>query len=97
MKESALVAKIVKALKARGLFVAKLHGPMQRAGLPDLLVVVEGRAVFLEAAEARARRAARRGGRSTRGVVRDRCAGDSWECNMTGSKYDGKTICCAER
>jgi Holliday junction resolvase len=49
MKESAIVNKIVAALRARGCFVAKLHGgPTQQAGLPDLLVIHAGRVVFLE-------------------------------------------------
>lgn len=48
-KESAIVVRIVAALKKRGCFVIKLHGgPMQRSGLPDLLVLLDGRAVFLE-------------------------------------------------
>lgn len=49
MNEKAIVEKIVKALRAKGCWVTKLHGgPMQQAGLPDLLVVWQGRAIFLE-------------------------------------------------
>ena len=49
MLESAIVSRIVKALKERGCFVVKLHGGgMQRAGLPDLMIVYQGRAIFLE-------------------------------------------------
>ena len=50
MTESALVAKIVTRLRRHKLFVVKLHGsPLQRAGLPDLLVIAPGgRAVWLE-------------------------------------------------
>lgn len=48
-KESAIVAQIVKRLRARGDYVVKLHGgPMQRSGLPDLLVIHQGHVVFLE-------------------------------------------------
>lgn len=40
MTETHLVRQIAGALKARGAWVVKLHGgPMQQAGLPDLLVV----------------------------------------------------------
>lgn len=49
MTESALMTKIKKTLEAMGLFVVKTHGgPMQMAGLPDLLVIKEGRAIWLE-------------------------------------------------
>lgn len=49
VKESTIVAKIVSTLRGKGCFVTKLHGgPNQQAGLPDLLVVRDGRAFFLE-------------------------------------------------
>lgn len=48
-KESTIVAAIVKALRGRGCWVTKLHGgPTQQAGLPDLLAVYAGRAMFFE-------------------------------------------------
>lgn len=47
--ESSLVARIVAALKKRGAWVVKLHGgPLQQAGLPDLLVLHLGQVTFLE-------------------------------------------------
>lgn len=49
MKETPIVRKIAAHLKGAGFFVTKLHGSnMQRAGLPDLLAVKEGRAYFFE-------------------------------------------------
>ena len=49
MKEADLVTKIIKGLRARGFWAVKLHGgPMQQAGLPDVLAVKAGRAFFLE-------------------------------------------------
>ena len=48
-KEKAIVDKIKTVLKSRGIWVTKLHGgPTQQSGLPDLLVVLNGRACFLE-------------------------------------------------
>lgn len=49
--ETKLVARIMGAIRARypAAFVEKIHGgPYQRAGLPDLFVVVDGQAVGLE-------------------------------------------------
>lgn len=49
MSEAALVNKIREAMKKKGLFCLKLHGGrFQQAGLPDLLVIKEGRALWLE-------------------------------------------------
>jgi hypothetical protein len=49
MTEAALTKQVVRELKRRKLWHCKLHGgPMQRAGLPDFLVVIDGRAIFLE-------------------------------------------------
>ena len=50
MKESLLVSKIMKALnQEHGTLALKLHGGVyQHAGLPDLLVVRNGRAIFFE-------------------------------------------------
>lgn len=49
VNESSIVARIMSALRKRGAYVVKLHGgPTQQAGLPDLLVVHEGRVAFLE-------------------------------------------------
>lgn len=48
-REANTVAAIRRALLDRGAFVVKLHGgAMQRAGLPDLLVVYAGRTLWLE-------------------------------------------------
>lgn len=52
--EAKVTQSIVKALEklkaeGRNIWWVKLHGgPMQRVGLPDLLVVLDGRAIFLE-------------------------------------------------
>lgn len=47
--ESTIVAKVKQAANAAGWWVTKLHGgPMQKAGLPDLLCLKDGRACFLE-------------------------------------------------
>lgn len=49
MLESAIVKSIVKMAKAEGWWVMKIHGgPYQLAGVPDLLCINRGRAVFLE-------------------------------------------------
>jgi hypothetical protein len=49
MTESRLTAKIVAELRRRKIWHVKIHGgPHQRAGLPDLLLIVEGRAVWIE-------------------------------------------------
>lgn len=47
--ETAITKRIVTKLKARGIFSLKLHGSVYgRRGMPDLLVIVCGRAIFLE-------------------------------------------------
>ena len=47
--EARLTATIVRELKRRKIWHAKIHGgPHQRAGLPDLLVIVNGRAGWFE-------------------------------------------------
>ena len=49
MNEKLIVTKIIQALRKRGCWVTKLHGgTLQQSGLPDLLVVYQGRAVFIE-------------------------------------------------
>ena len=48
-REAAIVDAIRKALQARGAFVDKDHGgPYQRAGLPDLVAILDGRTVWIE-------------------------------------------------
>jgi hypothetical protein len=47
--ERTIVAGIVRMAERQGWLPTKLHGgPMQKSGLPDLLMLKEGRAVFLE-------------------------------------------------
>jgi len=47
--ESTIVASIVRMAERNGWYATKLHGgPMQKAGLPDLLMLKDGKAVFLE-------------------------------------------------
>ncbi len=47
--ETAITTTITKNLTKCGIFWLKLHGsPYQRQGMPDLLVVKEGRAYFFE-------------------------------------------------
>jgi hypothetical protein len=47
--ESSIVASIVRTAKESGWWVMKIHGgPHQLAGVPDLLCLRHGRAVFLE-------------------------------------------------
>jgi hypothetical protein len=47
--ESAITKSIVALAKTRGWWTFKIAGgPMQMAGVPDLLVVKHGRAVFME-------------------------------------------------
>lgn len=49
MTEATLTKQVTRELKRRKLWFVKLHGgPMQRAGLPDFLVVFDGHAIFLE-------------------------------------------------
>ena len=48
-KESAIVGAIVRAAKADGWWTMKIHGgPYQISGVPDLLCIRNGEAVFLE-------------------------------------------------
>jgi hypothetical protein len=48
-RESSIVAAIVRVAKQRGWWVMKIHGgPYQLAGVPDLLCLKDGRAMFLE-------------------------------------------------
>lgn len=47
--ESAITKSIVTLAKSRGWWTFKIAGgPMQMAGVPDLLVIKHGRAVFFE-------------------------------------------------
>lgn len=49
MKESQLAVKVVGAIRERGHYAVKLGGgPYQTPGLPDVLAVVNGRAVMVE-------------------------------------------------
>ena len=48
-RESNIVAAIVRVAKAAGWWVMKIHGgPYQLSGVPDLLCLKGGRAMFLE-------------------------------------------------
>lgn len=48
-REANIVAAIVRVAKAAGWWVMKVHGgPYQMSGVPDLLCVKDGRAVWLE-------------------------------------------------
>lgn len=48
-REASIVAAIVRLAKQRGWWTMKVHGgPFQLAGVPDLLCIKHGRAVFLE-------------------------------------------------
>ena len=48
-KESAIVAAIVKSGRQQGWWIMKIHGgPHQLSGVPDLLCLKDGRAMFLE-------------------------------------------------
>lgn len=48
-KESTIVAAVLKYLRARGYWAAKLHGgPYQMAGLPDVLAIKGGLATWVE-------------------------------------------------
>jgi hypothetical protein len=48
-REASIVAAIVRLAKSRGWWTMKIHGgPFQLAGVPDLLCLKHGRAVFLE-------------------------------------------------
>lgn len=50
--EANVVAKISRALKARGAFVVKIHGSeMQQSGLPDLIGTIQGRFFGFEVKE----------------------------------------------
>lgn len=47
--ETRLQRKIQKWFTDRGFFVLKIHGgKFQRAGIPDLLLMIQGRAFFIE-------------------------------------------------
>jgi hypothetical protein len=47
--ESSIVASIVRVAKQADWWTMKIHGgPYQLAGVPDLLCIKQGRAVFLE-------------------------------------------------
>ncbi len=47
--EGRLTAAIIRRLKSKKIWYLKIHGgPMQRAGLPDLLIIVDGNAGFCE-------------------------------------------------
>lgn len=49
MLESTITKNICKELKNRGIWHMKIHGgPYQRAGIPDLLVIIKGHAFFFE-------------------------------------------------
>lgn len=49
-RESSIVKSITALAKSRGYWVLKIAGGMyQRPGLPDLMLIKGGRAVFLEA------------------------------------------------
>lgn len=48
-RETAIVNKIRDALKKRGVLCFKWHGSvMGQTGMPDLLAIVDGRAIWLE-------------------------------------------------
>lgn len=48
-RESSIVAAIVRAAKDAGWWVMKIHGgPYQMSGVPDLLCIKGGRAMFFE-------------------------------------------------
>lgn len=48
-RESKLSRKIIKELELRGIFAFKIHGgPMMVAGLPDIIVCMDGRFIGLE-------------------------------------------------
>ena len=48
-RESKLSRKIIIALETRGMFAFKVHGgPHMMAGLPDIIVCVEGKFIGLE-------------------------------------------------
>jgi len=47
--EKNIVAAIMRSLKYRGIWCFKVHGSVfQRAGIPDIIAVVKGLAVFIE-------------------------------------------------
>ncbi len=48
-REASIVAAIVRVAKSHGWWVMKIHGgPYQMTGVPDLLCLKHGRAVFFE-------------------------------------------------
>lgn len=47
--ESKIVCAVIRELVARGYWTTKIHGgPYQRAGIPDVLAVKDGRALWVE-------------------------------------------------
>lgn len=49
MLEKAIVTAVMKILRARGWWCMKIHGSAwQRAGVPDVLAIKNGRALFVE-------------------------------------------------
>lgn len=48
-RENSIVSSIRKAAKKQGWWTLKIHGGFGRAGIPDILCLKDGRAVFLEA------------------------------------------------
>lgn len=49
MKEKTITNNAIKLLRSRGFWVMKIYGNgIQRAGVPDLLAVKDGRAYFFE-------------------------------------------------
>lgn len=49
MKEAAIVRSIQRLAAKLDVMAIKIHGgPLQQAGLPDLLLLANGRALFLE-------------------------------------------------
>lgn len=47
-RENSIVSSIRKAAKKQGWWSLKIHGGFGRAGIPDLLCLKDGQAVFLE-------------------------------------------------
>lgn len=48
--EARIVSAVVRVAEADGWWCMKVHGgPMQKAGIPDLLLLKDGRALFFEA------------------------------------------------
>ena len=47
MRESILQSKVMRYLRAKGIYARKLHD-MYTAGLGDILVIIDGAAIFIE-------------------------------------------------